>query len=245
MCSRAPRYDSVVATNSRTAAGPPATGRDRVTGEAVDAEGGRADSPGRVAYVRISDEIHDGTLRPGAPLVETILAKRLGMSRTPVRDALNRLEQDGLVERYDRGLRVRRRSPEEILEIYEIRVVLEAMAARGAAERRTALDLVRLEQAQRRMGELADDDPVERVQLNRAFHRALWRAGHNTTLADMLARLSSHIYRYSSTTLQQEGRWDEANREHEALIEAIRDRDPDRAAEIAAAHLSTARDLRL
>jgi len=95
-------------------------------------------------YERLRDEVVSGQLPEGAPLVEATVATRYGTSRTPVREALRRLEQDGLVERGARGLRVRIRGPEEILEIYEVRILLEAAAARHAAVRHTRLDLIRI-----------------------------------------------------------------------------------------------------
>ena len=92
------------------------------------------------AYERLKNAIITGELGPGTHLVESSLARLCQVSRTPVREALTRLEQDGLVHQGARGLVVRERSPEEILDIYETRIVLEATAARLAAERHTALD---------------------------------------------------------------------------------------------------------
>src|ERR1700749_32754 len=88
-------------------------------------------------YDRLRGEIVTGEFEPGTPLGEEALAQRYGTSRTPVREALRRLEQDGLVESGVRGMRGRARSPEEIQEIYEVRVPLEATVAAAAARRRT------------------------------------------------------------------------------------------------------------
>jgi DNA-binding GntR family transcriptional regulator len=98
-------------------------------------------------YEHLRDDIVARRLDAGASLVETELADRYGTSRTPVREALRRLEQDGLLERGRRGLQVRAPSAAEILEIYEVRIDLEALAAALAAERHTPLDLVRLRSA--------------------------------------------------------------------------------------------------
>src|SRR5579875_1078064 len=145
--------------------------------------GGNAVSASDV-YVKLREEIVSGSLAAGAPLVEGAVAARYGMSRTPVREALRRLQQDGLVERADRGMRVRTRSPEEILEIYEVRIVLEAEAARGAAERATRLDLMRIAGALDRMKAADPADAGAMAATNRAFHEALWSASHNGTLVD-------------------------------------------------------------
>src|SRR5690606_24154755 len=114
-------------------------------------------------YQRIKDAILDASLLPGQQLVESTLAEWCGVSRTPVREALLRLEQDGMVERSDRGLIVRQRSPEEILDIYETRIVLEAAAAKFASERHTRLDQIRLEKLLKEYVELQSEDPTTRA----------------------------------------------------------------------------------
>lgn len=196
-------------------------------------------------YERLRAEIVSGTFEAGAPLLELALADRYGVSRTPVREALRRLEQDGLVERGDRGMRVRGRSPEEILEIYEARIPLEAAAAAAAADRRSELDLIRIRAAQDAMAAAPTDDPMAMAASNRAVHEAIWAAGHNGTIVDLLTRLNNHLTRYPATTLASPGRWDESLREHEEMIAAIGDRDRDRAADRAARHMTRARDIRL
>ncbi|MQA10564.1 MAG: FCD domain-containing protein [Pseudonocardiaceae bacterium] len=196
-------------------------------------------------YDRLRGEITSGAFQPGAPLVELVLAQRYGTSRTPIREALRRLEQDGLVERGDRGMRVRPRSPEEILEIYEARIPLESTAAGGAAERRSEFDLVRLRRMASAMAATDPSDPVAMAANNRAVHEAIWTASHNGTIVDLLTRLNNHLARYPATTLAVEGRWAEALREHDEIIEAIANRDRDGASELARKHMTKARDLRL
>ena len=196
-------------------------------------------------YERLRGEIVEGTFDAGANLVEIALAERYGTSRTPIREALRRLEQDGLVERGDRGMRVRTRSPEEILEIYEVRIALEATAASAAATRHTDLDLIRVRKAQSAIDSVPSEDPVAMMAANRAFHEAIWAASHNGTVVDLLSRLNNHLTRYPATTLETAGRWQEALAEHHALIEAIEARDSARAGALAEAHMTKARDLRL
>lgn len=197
-------------------------------------------------YRSLREDIVDGRLAPGEQLTEMQLAARLNVSRTPVREALRRLEQDGLVERAGRGMRVRRRSPEEILEIYEARVVLEAAVARGAAERRTSYDLILLREALERMVAVPRDaEPTAFAQANRDFHRIMWHAGHNRTLTDLLDRIAGFLGRYPSTTLTHPGRWEEAIAEHGALLEAIERGDGDAAWKAATDHMTRARDIRL
>lgn len=196
-------------------------------------------------YERLRGEIVDGTFDAGANLVELALAERYGTSRTPIREALRRLQQDGLVERGDRGMRVRSRSPEEILEIYEVRIALEATAASAAATRHSDFDLIRIHKAQSAMDAVSQEDPAAMAAANRAVHEAIWTASHNGTVVDLLTRLNNHLTRYPATTLEIPGRWTEALAEHHELVEAIESRDADRAGTLARTHMTKARDLRL
>ena len=188
-------------------------------------------------YEALRTHILDGDLPPGTPLVEAALAKRLGVSRTPIREALRRLEQDTLVERVHRGLQVRARSPAEILEIYEVRIVLEGTAARAASQRFTEIDRIRLRQLAASL--------AQRQSLNLQFHKAIWQASHNQTLIDVLERLHVHLYRYPDTTYALPGRAQSSLEEHEELMDAIFSGAGDRAATIASQHMTIARDLRL
>ncbi|WP_433869357.1 GntR family transcriptional regulator [Saccharopolyspora sp. CA-218241] len=196
-------------------------------------------------YDRLRADIVAGAFDAGAALVELSLAERYGTSRTPVREALRRLEQDGLVERGDRGMRVRTRSPEEILEIYEVRISLEATAAAAAAQRHGELDLIRIRRAQAAMEATDTGDPGAMADANRAVHEQIWAAGRNGTIVDLLTRLNNHLTRYPATTLAQPGRWTEAIAEHQGIIEAIEARDAERAHDLARDHMTRARDLRL
>jgi DNA-binding GntR family transcriptional regulator len=196
-------------------------------------------------YEQLRAAIVSGEYAAGDSLVELSLAERYGTSRTPIREALRRLEQDGLVERGDRGMRVRTRSPEEIMEIYEARIALETTAAAAAAERRTELDLIRIRNATARMAETATVDSNAMAAANRVVHEAIWSAGHNGTIMDLLTRLNNHLTRYPATTLAVPGRWEEALRQHEEIVTAIENRDTGAAADLAREHMTQARDIRL
>jgi DNA-binding GntR family transcriptional regulator len=196
-------------------------------------------------YQQLREAILDGTFAGDTPLTELSLAAKYKVSRTPVREALRRLEQDALVERGPRGMQVRARSPEEILEIYEVRTTLEAAAARAAAERRTDLDLLRMEQVHASMIAASKDDPDRLATANRRFHEAIWATSHNATLVDLLMRLNSHLSRYRETTLTYPHRLDAVLKEHEQLLEAIRTGDRESAGRIAEEHMIAARNVRL
>jgi DNA-binding GntR family transcriptional regulator len=199
----------------------------------------------RGIYEQLWEEIANGHLDMGVDLVESALADRYGTSRTPVREALRRLEQDGLVARSGRGLQVRIRTPDETLEIYEVRIQLEGMAAALAAERHTSLDLARIESCVEHLAEVDAEDPASMVRSNTAFYRAVWHASHNTTLGDLLNRLNSHLTRYPATTLTSPGRWATVLADHNKLAELIGSRDATEARNLAVSHMTAARDLRM
>lgn len=196
-------------------------------------------------YEDLRDEILNGVHAPGQPLRENMLADRFGTSRTSIREALRRLEQDGLVERGSRGMQVRAPKPEEILEIYEVRIVLEVAAARAAAERRTEFDLARLQQLHELMLGVDPSDAEQMADTNRRFHEHIWKASHNATLVSMLHRLNAHLVQYRGTTLAHGDRWHVVLEEHERLLAAIRNRDTAKATEIAEGHMTGARNTRL
>lgn len=195
-------------------------------------------------YERIRDAILEGELEPGRVLSENQLAGEYGASRTPVREALHRLEVEMLVERAGRSLRVRETSPEEILDIYDVRITLEGSAARGSATRATELDRARLAAAAEAM-RTTGGDPKRRAAVNRDFHEALWAASHSPTLIDLLHRLHVHLVRYPTTTLEGDDRWQAVLDEHDALLAAIERRDADEAQRIAESHMAAAREVRL
>ena len=196
-------------------------------------------------YERLTQAIVTGELVPGQPLVETALAEWCQVSRTPVREALTRLEQDGLVVRSDRGLIVRERTPEEILDIYDTRIVLEGMAARVAAVRRSHLDLLTLRRIAGRLSEVDPADGPAMAEANREFHRAVWRASHNESLTDLLRRQDLHLARFPTATLAQPGRWAESIEEHREMLDAIERQDAGHAQRLATEHSTKARELRL
>jgi DNA-binding GntR family transcriptional regulator len=196
-------------------------------------------------YHQLLEEVLEGDLRPGEILVETALGKRFGVSRTPIREALRMLEQDGVLERVNRGMRVRQTSSEEVLEIYGVRTILEGAAARDAATRRTDYDIATLDRIFGNMAEAKSATPHEMAAINRSFHRAIWQAADNRTLADLLERLAVHLRRYPATTYLRAGRWEEALEEHRQLLDAIRDKNPDAAGEMAERHMRAARDVRI
>jgi DNA-binding GntR family transcriptional regulator len=170
-------------------------------------------------YVALKGAILNGALGPGAPLREEELGRRHKVSRTPVREALGRLESDGLAVRHTkRGLIVYDPTLDDIIDLYVLREALESLAARLAAERRTELDLQRfalmLDGIQRAMRE-AHSERV--VKLSSEFHFLMWRVAGNRPLQRALNEMEESLQRFRRSTLAHPGRAAEALREHHEL----------------------------
>jgi DNA-binding GntR family transcriptional regulator len=206
----------------------------------------RRHTPGKESlYTQLRTAVFNGEFRPGTILVETAVAESYGVSRTPVREALRALEKDGILQYRGRHLMVRVTTLEEVMEIYDCRIVLEGTAAGWAARARSDNDLVLLELALNEMVKAADSSPFEQATVNHAFHDGLWRSSHNATLVDLLSRLEVHIRRYPEPTVSRPGRWPAVLEEHAAIIEAVRRQDEEAAARLSREHMAIARDLRL
>jgi DNA-binding GntR family transcriptional regulator len=194
---------------------------------------------------RLIDAIDAGELGPGARLVESDLATRFGVSRTPVREALNRLETHGLVARDPRrGTVVATLDYDQLGELYALRTVTEGFAARMAARHAAPAEIALLEE----MVE-ADhahvDDPGALSTANKQFHQQLHRASHNRYLVQMLGAMRRSLVLLSRTSLEWPGRGPQSVAEHAAIVAAIARRDEDAAEEAARTHIENALGARL
>ena len=196
-------------------------------------------------YDRLRTDIISGSVSPGTHLVEVALAAQYNTSRTPIREALLQLLQDRLIARTPGGMVVRERDPEEIIGIYETWIPLEAVAAASAARRRTLLDVARMRGASSAMERGQPSNGPSAVEMNRAYHGAIWVASHNDTMIDVLSRLEAQICRLWGSTLLDPGRWETALAEHKQITHAIERQDAAAAEELARAHLQHALELRL
>lgn len=199
-----------------------------------------ADTPsGQAAYRRLLDDIRRGDLAPGTRLRETDLADRLGISRTPVREAIRMLEQDGLVIHLPRqGATVRRMEYAELIELYEMRAVLEGTAARLAARGASEVELTELVLLNDRMA--ATPDPHLARDLNRQFHQALLAAARNRFLSRSIQGLQKTMLLLGPTTLTAPDRAAEAVTEHARVLTALQARDGAEAEARMRAHLEGA-----
>jgi DNA-binding GntR family transcriptional regulator len=194
-------------------------------------------------YLRLRDDILAGQFAVGAQLLETTLAPRYGVSRTPIREALALLEHDGLIERVSRGFRVRAGTPQDVLEAYEARLALEPAAAAAAAQRRNDLDLAQLAHLQRQADQAAT--PQEWRRLHAQWHDCLWRAGHNDIIVSILGRIMAQLRIYDQGEPPPSGDYSQSSRDHAAILEACRERRADDARRLMADHLARSREDRL
>lgn len=196
-------------------------------------------------YAELRSEILAGLHPAGAPFKEIPLSKRFDISRTPIRQVLSRLEQERLLVREDRGLKVPAANPESVVQVYDLRIQLEGTAACEAARSHSLSNLLELESLLARDRSLTNPSNAEMIANNLEFHEAIWKATQNSVLIDILERLSTHLIQTPKPTLAVANRWKESLDEHESLIQAIEDRDEERARKLAEDHMKVARSIRL
>ena len=196
------------------------------------------------AYSMILDAIDMGDYRPGDRLVESDLAERLGVSRTPVREALQRLETQSLLVRDGRSLIVASLDHNQMAELYVVRRELEGLAAHLAARHANAEEIHVLQEM------VAADDalvhqPAALARANRRFHRQIHLASHNRYLVQQLDLVHRSMALMATTSLAAQGRGEIAQAEHKAIVAAIAARDEHGAEAALQNHISMAFKTRL
>ena len=191
------------------------------------------------AYSMILEAIDIGTYRPGDRLVESELAERFGVSRTPIREALQRLETQSLLMRDGRSLIVASLDHNQMAELYVVRGELEGLAARLAARHATAEEV-------RVLREMVDADnalagnPNALARANKRFHKQIHLASHNRYLVQQLDLVHRSMALMATSSLAVEGRGEIAQAEHNRIVEMIEARDEDGADEALRTHISVA-----
>ena len=196
------------------------------------------------AYALILHAIDIGTYRPGDRLVESELADRFGVSRTPIREALQRLETQSLLARDGRSLIVASLDHNQMAELYVVRSELEGLAARLAARHATEEEIrvlrSMIEEDKERL-----NDPAALSRTNRRFHRQVHLASHNRYLVQQLDLVYRSMALMTTTSLAAEGRTSAALHEHGDIVDAIANGDSDAAYAALKSHISTAFESRL
>lgn len=200
--------------------------------------------PSKDAYMMILEAIDAGSYNPGDRLVESELAERFGVSRTPIREALQRLETQSLLTRDGRSLIVASLDHTQMAELYVVRTELEGLAARLAARHATPEELrvlrEMLEEDKALLG-----DPAALSRANRRFHKQIHLASHNRYLVQQLDLVHRSMALLASTSLAAEGRGDRALAEHERIVTCLENHDGDGAFHALKDHISQAFETRL
>jgi DNA-binding GntR family transcriptional regulator len=200
---------------------------------------------GEAAYRYIRSAIQGGQLKPGERLREIELAKQIGLSRTPIREALSRLQTEGLVAHdATRGVVVAELDYSMVTELYYMREVLEGTAARLVAQHASEVEISILDDLCQQY-EAALGDEAALTASNRRFHETLYRCSHNRYLLNIVTVLHDALSLLSGTTLSQAERAEETLLEHRAVVAAIRARDADAAEQALRTHIRTAHKVRM
>ncbi|WP_206956116.1 GntR family transcriptional regulator [Trinickia acidisoli] len=196
---------------------------------------------------KLRGAIVQGYFKPGARLVERTLCDELGVSRTVVREVLRHLETEGLVETVARqGPIVARLDPSQVGEIYELRSLLEANAARACAERATPDLVLRLRDVRRKIeAAFAEGDMRDVLIHTEAFYDAMFEGADKLVSLSVVKSLNARINRLRALTIATPGRGEESNREMNALLDAIERHDGETAAAASCAHIKRTSELAL
>ena len=179
------------------------------------------------AYAALKAAILSGELQPRDRLYETVLARRFKMSRTPVREALQRLVNEGLAEAGSEGLAVATLSVEDIRSLEEANRALQSLAAQLAAAKGTEVELSKLEESTARMEACVITRDLEGwIGADQEIHRQIFQMCGNRWLWKLLLQMESLVARIRHIALKRPGRLEESTAEHRAVVEAIKSRDP-------------------
>jgi len=201
-------------------------------------------SQGGVAFAKLMHAIESGVYQPGDRLRETEIADRLALSRTPIREALRRLEAEKIIEHRPRvGAVIRTLGQAEVVELYEMRLVLERTAAEMAAKHAAAAEVDAMAGLNDEIA--ATQDGPMAAAINQKFHRAIYLAARNRFLLDAARAMNNALLLLGPTTLADAARIATVVTQHRQIMEAIGAGDIDGAGAAAEAHLQTSLRYRL
>ena len=199
-------------------------------------------SLGSRVFSQLQNDILNGLYQPGESLIETKLSEELGVSRTPIREAIRQLELEGLVQSIpNKGAIVKGISAKDIEDIYTIRMLIEGLAARWATEKITPGELKELKDA----AELEEfytrkNDLIHLLQLDTRFHDIIFKASKSKPLMHTLSTFHHYVQRARSISLNSPDRAQKALEEHKAILKAIEERDADKAERLTTEHVRNA-----
>lgn len=196
-----------------------------------------------VVFESLREAIIKQIIKPGERLMEIHLAEEMGVSRTPIREAIRKLELEGFVTIIPRkGAYVSETSMEDIHELYEIRGALEGLASSLAAERATQAEIEEMEKCLIQEREnLNDENIIKTVDVDVNLHDLLYKASHNERLLNTLNNLRKQIYRTRATSISLPGRKKKSLAEHRELVQVISEHNSALAMKLAQEHIKNAK----
>jgi DNA-binding GntR family transcriptional regulator len=196
-------------------------------------------------YVGIKNAIIGGEFEPGKRLIEEKLAEDMKTSRTPVREAIQKLEKEGLIYRLPRGgFAVKGVTEEEVDEVFGLRGILEGYAGFLATERMDEEEISALEEIITREEEcLQDMNPDEFIRLDSEFHDALYKAAKNTRLYNLLHDLRDYMYRYRVIIQRYQRKAHLAVQDHKEMIASIRNKNARQVEKLVRKHMTRGKDI--
>ena len=193
-----------------------------------------------VIFDTLREAIITGELKPGERLMEVKLAEKMGVSRTPVREAIRMLELEGLVDMLPRkGAHVAELSVKDIMDVLEVRASMDSLAAKLAAERITDEEIKELKQIQVQFVSYADKDNLQgTIKKDVEFHELIYRASRNDRLLQIANNLREQVQRFRVIYLKDYSSPRNLIKEHEDICSAISERDLDLAQRYAQTHIN-------
>lgn len=198
-----------------------------------------------LVYEELKRLIIEGEIEPGARIVETDYAEKFQISRTPIREAIRMLELEGFVESQPKGgVIVKKISMEDIEEIYRIRIALEAIIIDEAIRKAEKKDIRKLTRLMEDTEELLEEyeDEKEVFELFAQFNNILYEIAKLKRVEDMITNIKLYLSKFRRIAVENDERRRIAFEDHKAIVEAIKDRDSERALELNKLHLERSRD---
>ncbi|MGB9841001.1 GntR family transcriptional regulator [Thermovenabulum sp.] len=192
-----------------------------------------------IVFQALREAIISGELKPGERLMEVQLAEEMGVSRTPVREAIRKLELEGLVVMVPRkGAYVAGLSMKDAADVFEVRQSLEGLAAALAAERITDEEIESLERVLLEINDAAEKNDINLIiQKDAEFHNILFKASRNDRLVQIINNLKEQIDRFRIQSFENPGRLKKLMEEHKKIVEAITERNVEKAKKLAEEHI--------
>ncbi|HMM22099.1 MAG TPA: GntR family transcriptional regulator [Selenomonadales bacterium] len=199
--------------------------------------------PTEIAYQYIKEKILNGTLKPAQKLTEIQLTQEIGVSRSTIKKALLKLEQENLVTIEDnKGATIKSFTLEEVLNYLEIREVLEGLIARSAARNITAADLDKLKIILEQMKLFLNNNEFDKYsEQNKEFHAVIYQLASNRPAVDIITIIRTQLIRYQFRTILVPGRKDLSFAEHMTIYEALREHNEDQAELAIKRHVASVR----